>query len=82
MRLEIKSETKIASIDEVTNTEHGSPYDRGSADAWYGRRPHPHWFPKGTYMCKRIKEDKMSEQEIAEYHFGYMNSEFGGKNWG
>ena len=55
MRLEIKSATKIASIDEVTNTQHGSPYDRGSADAWYGRRPHPHWFPKGTYMCKRIK---------------------------
>ena len=82
MSLTIKSETKLTSIEEVTNTEHGSPYDRGSADSWYGRRPHPHWFPKGTYECPIIREDKMSEQEIAEYHFGYMNSEFSGKNWG
>lgn len=82
MSLTIKSATKITSIKEVTNTEHGGPYDRGSADAWYARPMNPHWYPKGTYMGERIKEDKMSEQEIAEYHFGYMNSEFGGKDWG
>ena len=81
MRLEMKSETKITSIEEVTNTEHGSPYDRGGADAWYARPMSPHWYPKGTYMGKRVAASEMSEQEIAEYHFGYMNSEFGGKSW-
>ena len=87
MRLEMKSETKITSIKEVTNTEHGSPYDRGSADAWYARPMSPHWYPKGTYMGKRVDASEMSEQEIAEYNYGYMTarprprSEFGGKSW-
>ncbi len=81
MRLEMKSETKITSIEEVTNTEHGSPYDRGSADAWYARPMSPHWYPKGTYMGKRVAASEMSEQEIAEYNYGYMTGEFGGKSW-
>lgn len=28
---------------------HGGPYDRGSADAWYGRDFDPHYWPQGTY---------------------------------
>ena len=30
------------------DTKHGSPYDRGSADRYYGRGSEPHYYPHGT----------------------------------
>ena len=30
------------------NRDHGSLFDRGSADSYYGRIPNPHWYPEGT----------------------------------
>ena len=50
---------------------HGSPYDRGSADYWYHRPKEPHWYPNGTGNGERITEDKMTQDEIDEYHLGY-----------
>ena len=74
-------ETNITSIEQVKNTEHGGPYDRGGADAWYARPMVPHWYPNGTYTGKRVDRSEMSKQEIAEYTYGYMTGEFGGKDW-
>jgi len=60
--------------------KHGSPQDRGSADAYYGRRFDPHWYPNGSYNGERIEESEMTPEEIAEYTYGYEN-ETDRKNW-
>lgn len=57
------------------STDHGSPHDRGGADAWYDRKRDPHWYPDGTYVGNPIKADGMTPQEIAAYHFGYDTTE-------
>ena len=36
------------------DTRHGSPYDRGSADAWYRRPFNPHYFVGDSYSTPRI----------------------------
>lgn len=53
------------------NTEHGSPYDRGGADAYYGRRKEPHWYPKGTYHGERVSGLEMTATQIEAYNAGY-----------
>ena len=59
----------------------GSPQDRGSADAYYGRRYDPHWYPDGTYKGKRITKEEMTEEEIDAYNYGFDN-EWDRKDWG
>ena len=63
---------------------HGSAYDRGSADSYYGRPRDPHIWPQGTYKGTRVEAVDMTESEIADYHEGYdYNEKFGDKkNWG
>jgi hypothetical protein len=57
---------------------HGSLYDRGSADSYYGRERYPHWYPNGTYNGDCVLG--VTEEEIAEYMDGYdWNEEFGDK---
>jgi len=53
------------------NTEHGSPYDRGSADAYYGRKKDPHWWPEGSYNGKRVSCLDMTAIQIEAYLAGY-----------
>ena len=77
----MKVQVDITSIEQVKNTEHGGPFDRGGADAWYSRPMIPHWYPNGTYTGKRVDSSEMSKQEIAEYTYGYITGEFGGKDW-
>jgi len=59
---------------------HGSPYDRGSADYYYGRPHSPHWYPEGTGFGKRIEEADMTPEEIAAYDAGY-EEETDRKEW-
>ena len=54
---------------------HGSPRDRGSADAYYGRPMRPHYFSGATYQSKEITEDQMTDEEIKEYTKGYDEEE-------
>jgi len=61
------------------STRHGSPYDRGSADAWYGRDFDPHHWPQGTYNGQRVEMAQMTAQEITAYTVGYRDTEFNGK---
>ena len=65
---------KISRKEEMMDRNaHGSPYDRGSADAYYGRQKNPHWWPCGTGNGKMIPEEKMNDVQIEEYHKGYDN---------
>ena len=46
-----------------------SPYDRGSADAYYWRRPDPHWYPEGMVTGPRVTD--MTDEQVADYYRGY-----------
>ena len=61
---------------------HGSLYDRGSADSYYGRPTDPHWYPEGTYNGER--QEALTRAEVEEYLDGYeYNEKFGDKkDWG
>lgn len=61
--------------------KHGSPYDRGSADRYYGRPYTPHYYPEGTYKGKRVTLKDMTADEIAAYTKGF-NEEEDRKDWG
>jgi hypothetical protein len=61
-------------------TRHGGAYDRGSADAYYGRSFRPHYFTGATYNSTEIEEVDMSEEEIAAYTAGY-NETSERKDW-
>ena len=64
----------------IFDRSHGSPFDRGSADSWYGRPEEPHWYPEGTYNGNRIESKDMSVAELRAYFMGYeYNEKFGGK---
>ena len=61
---------------------HGGPYDRGSADAWYGREFNPHYFVGATYQSEMIEEQKMTLQEKLDYTKGYNETPYAQKEWG
>ena len=63
---------------------HGGPYDRGSADSYYGRGRRPHYFLGATYSTPEVTEKDMTPDEIAAYDQGYRDNEEDGnfKDWG
>jgi len=62
------------------DASYGSPFDRGSADSWYGRFPSPHKYPNGTGNKPRIEGHDMTLAEMKAYYKGYdYNEQFGGK---
>lgn len=62
--------------------EHGSPYDRGSADSYYRRGRNPHYYKGATARSELVIE--LTEEELAEYHQGFDDNEASGnfKDWG
>jgi hypothetical protein len=76
---EVPEETVVAlKAMAFERNRHGSLYDRGSADSYYGRERYPHWYPNGTYNGDCVLG--VTEEEIAEYMAGYdWNEEFGDK---
>jgi hypothetical protein len=52
---------------------HGSLYDRGSADSYYGRPRDPHWWPNGSYDGEPI--ENLTAEEREEYRAGYDHNE-------
>ena len=68
------------------NKTHGSPYDRGSADAYYQRPRRPHHYMGATHNSSPYfsKPGLMSAQEIVEYNQGYTDQMASGdfKHWG
>ena len=62
------------------NARHGGPFDRGSADSWYGRGVQPHYYTGATAQSTRLEQVDMSDKEVADYLAGYeYNEQFGGK---
>jgi hypothetical protein len=71
---------KIQFRGQEFDQSHGSPFDRGSADSWYGREQDPHWWPQGTGHGSRVESKDMSLAELRAYFAGYeYNEQFGGK---
>jgi hypothetical protein len=57
---------------------HGSLYDRGSADSYYGRPRTPHYGGVGGDSGKRV--NALTAEEQAEYMAGYeYNERYGDK---
>jgi len=61
---------------------HGSLYDCGKADSYYGRGRCPHYWPNIGATGTRCED--LTEKQIAEYNAGYdYNDALGDfKNWG
>lgn len=68
-------------MDSKVKHKHGSPYDRGRADSYYGRNRRPHFWPEGT--GNGIEVTKLTPEEHAAYHAGYDDNEREGdfKQW-
>lgn len=60
---------------------HGSPQDRGSADAYYGRPYDPHYYVGASLQSERVEKDNMTVGEIEAYKYGYDNED-DRKDWG
>lgn len=62
------------------DTRHGSAFDRGSADSYYGRPRRPHFYLGGTGTSPEVTQDVMSDEDIESYHAGYdWNEQYGDK---
>jgi hypothetical protein len=53
---------------------HGSLFDRGSADSYYGRPRNPHYGGVGSNSGPRVDQG-LSIDEITEYYRGYDHNE-------
>jgi hypothetical protein len=54
---------------------HGSAYDRGSADRYYGRGFAPHYYVGATSFTPRVEAKDMTPEEIAAYKSGWDNED-------
>jgi hypothetical protein len=54
---------------------HGGPYDRGTADSYYGRDYNPHYFVGDSYNSPRVDLAQMTAYEIAAYTAGFRDNE-------
>lgn len=62
------------------DNRHGGPFDRGSADNYYGRVFNPHYYVGGTGMSALVEKDQMTAAEIVAYTAGFeWNEKFGDK---
>lgn len=57
---------------------HGGPFDRGSADSYYGRTYNPHYYVGDTSMSPRVEMAEMTAEEITAYTMGYEWNELYG----
>lgn len=68
-------------MDVGYDQRHGGPYDRGGADAYYGRAYEPHYYKGDTYSSERVELKDMTAAEITAYTAGYNNTHER-KDWG
>ena len=61
------------------DARHGGPFDRGSADSYYGRPMDPHFYIGGTHQSAKIVAEVGTAEHDA-YVSGYQwNEESGNK---
>ena len=72
---------RILQGPQFDRERHGSLYDRGRADSYYGRTAEPHWWPNGTHNGYKVTA--LTSEECAEYLEGFNDNEKSGdfKNW-
>ena len=78
--MQTEKERVIAGLKgwQFSRKRHGSLYDRGSADSYYGRAASAHYGGVGSDTGPRV--DNLTQEEIAEYIAGYRdNEQFGDK---
>ena len=51
--------------------KHGSPQDRGAADAYYQRVRDPHFYIGKSVSGIRVPALEMTDAQIRDYYFGY-----------
>lgn len=69
---------KILKGWQFDRKQHGSLYDRGSADSYYGRTRNPHFGGVGGDSGNRVAVN--DNESVAEYMAGYnWNEQFGDK---
>ena len=80
----VDQEYKVEWQGKTYVQKHGSPFDRGSADSYYGRGRSPHYYPNGTYNDPKITPPVMTAAQVEEYMAGYAYNEAMGdkKHWG
>ena len=54
---------------------HGGPFDRGSADSYYGRGCNPHYFIHGTHTSPCVDREQMTDEQIKQYYAGFEYNE-------
>lgn len=70
---------------KLYDKQHNSPYDRGSADSYYGRPAIPHYYKSnGVLGGALVKQENMTPEQIEAYHAGYDDNTKDGnfKDWG
>lgn len=58
---------------QLYDMRHGGPYDRGSADRYYGRSWNPHYYKGDTYNSDLVSYESMTAEELTAYTAGYEN---------
>lgn len=74
----VEDTVKALKGPQFIRNRHGSLYDRGSADSYYGRGRSPHWYPNGSYNGDPVED--LTREEVEEYLAGYeYNERYGDK---
>ena len=82
MEMQVHESLDPKDFDDIKKgAPHGGPFDRGSADAYYGRLYDPHIWPDGTNKGTRVEKEDMTPRDIELYNFGF-NYETDRKDWG
>ena len=66
---------------EKYDQRYGSPYDRGSCDAYYWRPRDPHYYVGDSFSSPLVTKDQMTPEEIEAYNAGYDET-IDRKDWG
>jgi len=59
----------------ICDERHGGPYDRGTADSYYGRDYNPHYFVGDSYNSPRVDLAQMTAYELVAYTAGFRDNE-------
>jgi hypothetical protein len=87
-RLDLEKEAQAKGVKDESVEEndqqrvHGGAYDRGDADAYYGRRADPHKYVDKPDGSGRVRVKLTDPEEVKAYMAGYNSGDSGTKDWG
>ena len=68
-------------FDKSETVRHGGPFDRGSADSYYGRGLQPHYYVGDSITSEIVEKSMMTKRELLEYYAGHEYNETVNKDW-